>query len=92
MKKLTLFFLAAIAFSSCNNAGTDTKEANKDSTAPAPPTPVAVNYPYTIDHPDNWDMGSKENTLVALNALKTFFIGRYCRVYEIFRRFCTASV
>ena len=84
MKKLTLFFLAAIAFSSCNNAGTDTKEANKDSTAPAPPTPVAVNYPYTIDHPDNWDMGSKENTLVALNALKTFSSGDIAECMKYF--------
>ena len=33
MKKLTLFFLAAVVFTSCNNAGTDTKEAIKDSTA-----------------------------------------------------------
>jgi len=49
MKKLTLFFLAAIGFTSCNNAGTDTKEAVKDSTAPVPPAPGAMNYPYTID-------------------------------------------
>ena len=75
MKKLTLFFLAAIAFTSCNNAGTDTKEAVKDSTAPVPPAPVAMNYPYTIDHPDNWDMGSTANTMVALSALKGYETG-----------------
>jgi len=73
-----LFFLAAIAFTSCNNGGTETKEAMKDSTAKdstmAAPA-MAMNYPYTIDHPDNWDMGSKENTVVALSALKAFSSG-----------------
>jgi len=72
MKKLKLFFLAAIAFTSCNNAGTDTKEAVKDSAAMALATPAAINYPYTIDHPDNWEMGSSANTMVALGALKGY--------------------
>ena len=31
-----------------------------------------MNYPYTIDHPDYWDMGSSENTMVALSALKAY--------------------
>jgi hypothetical protein len=72
MKKMMLLFLAAIAFTSCNNAGTETKEAVKDSTAPAPPAPVAMNYPYTIEHPDNWDMGSTGNTMIVLTAIKAF--------------------
>ncbi|MGH2566352.1 MAG: hypothetical protein ACRDE5_17665, partial [Ginsengibacter sp.] len=72
---MKLLFFAAIVFVSCNNAGTETTDTTKDSTgsskdstmaAPA----VAMNYPYTIDHPDNWDMGSTANTMVALSALK----------------------
>ena len=70
MKKLMVFFLTAIAFAACENSGTETKEAIKDSTVTAPAT--AMNYPYTIDHPDNWDRGSNENTMAALIALKAF--------------------
>ena len=73
MKKLRLLFFTAIAFVSCNNAGTETKEAAKDSTASTPAK--VMNYPYTIDHPDNWDMGNPENTMVALSALKAFSSG-----------------
>jgi hypothetical protein len=85
MKKMMLFFLAAIAFTSCNNAGTETKEAVKDSTALAPPAPVAMNYPYTIDHPDNWDMGSTANTMVGLSALKAFENGNVAESMKYFR-------
>jgi hypothetical protein len=84
MRKLTLFFLAAIAFASCNNAGTDTKEAVKDSTAPPTPAPIAMNYPYTIDHPDNWDMGSTTNTMTALSALKGYETGNIADAMKYF--------
>jgi hypothetical protein len=84
MKKTMLFFLAAIALTSCNNSGTETKEPVKDSTVPAPPAPVAVNYPYTIDHPDNWDMGSTSNTMVALSALKAFENGNVAESMKYF--------
>lgn len=66
-----VFFCTGFALASCNNAGTETKEAMKDSTSSASPA-VALNYPYTIEHPDNWEMGSNENTMAALNALKAF--------------------
>jgi hypothetical protein len=65
MKRLILFFLTGIAFS-CNNEGTATKDAKKDSAA------TTVNYPYTIEHPDYWEMGGTANTMIALNALKSF--------------------
>ncbi|KAA9041859.1 hypothetical protein FW778_07540 [Ginsengibacter hankyongi] len=71
MKKLFLFFLAGFAFSSCSNQGTESKEATKDSTTATTSTTV-TNYPYTIDHPDNWDMGNTANTMIALSALKAF--------------------
>lgn len=70
MKKLMIFFLTGIAFAACENSGTETKEAMKDSTAVTPA--AAMNYPYTIEHPDYWEMGSNENTMAALNALKAY--------------------
>ena len=74
MKKLIFFFLAGIAFSSCNEQGTESKDVAKDSTTTSTPAPV-MNYPYTIDQPDNWDMGSTANTMVALSALKGYETG-----------------
>lgn len=75
MKKLVLFFLAALALASCNNASTETKEVSKDSTAATTTTAEAVNYPYTIDHPDVWQIGTTGNTMVALQAIKAFEAG-----------------
>ena len=83
MKKVVLFFLAGIAFSSCNNQGTETKEAMKDTTSGAPAA-VTMNYPYTIEHPDYWDMGNNQNTMTALNALKAFENGNILETMKYF--------
>ena len=71
MKKLFFIFLGAVAFTSCNNQSSASTQTTADSSTTAP-TAEKMNYPYTIDHPDNWDIGSPENTMVALNALKAF--------------------
>ena len=84
MKKMILFFLAGIAFSSCNNQGTETKEATKDSTTTAAAEPATLNYPYTIDHPDYWEMGTNQNTMVALGALKAFENGNIPETMKYF--------
>ena len=73
MNRLTLIFLAGIAFS-CNNEGTTSKDTMKDSAAATKVT--ATNYPYTIEHPDYWEIGPTANTLVALNALKAWEKGK----------------
>ncbi len=73
--------MTAIAFASCQNQATKTKEPVKDSTATAT---VAMNYPYTIEHSDYWEMGSTENTLVALNALKAFENGNIPEIMKYF--------
>ncbi|MDQ6755721.1 MAG: hypothetical protein M3004_02185 [Bacteroidota bacterium] len=70
MKRLILFFLTGIAFS-CNDQGTN-KDAMKDSTATTTTSSATLNYPYKIDHPDNWDMGNSANTMTVLNAVKAF--------------------
>jgi hypothetical protein len=70
MKKNSLLFLTAIVFASCNS-GTATKDAMNDSST-STASATTMNYPYTIDHPDYWDMGSNENTMAALSALKAY--------------------
>ena len=71
MKKMCLFFLTGFVFVSCNNKADEPKEAMKDSTS-AEPAAVIMNYPYTIEHPDYWEMGSTSNTMTALTALKAY--------------------
>ena len=70
MKKLTLVLLCAIAFA-CNNGSTSSTNTTNDSTnADASTTPM--NYPYIIDHPDYWDIGSSANTMTILSSLKAW--------------------
>lgn len=83
MKKLILFFLTGIAFSSCSNQGTASKEEVKDSTS-VKPAVANINYPYTIDHPDNWEIGSTDNTMVALSAVKAFENGNIAASMKYF--------
>ncbi len=68
MRKLTFIFLAATLFS-CNNGGTDTKDAVKD-------TATTKAYPYKIEHPDAWEMGNTANTMVVLNSIKAWEDGK----------------
>ena len=76
MKKLVLFFMTAIALS-CNNGTSTAVEAKKDTAAAtATAAPAPMNYPYTIDHPDNWEVGSTANTMTALSALKAWEDGK----------------
>ena len=58
-KLLTITMVVIIAFA-CKNAD-EKKEVTTN-----------VTYPYTLEKPDNWDIGSKENTLLVMNALKAF--------------------
>lgn len=68
-KKLRLISALSIAlFSVGGLACTEKKE-----------TPAAVSaapYPYTIEHPDNWEVGSTANTMSALKALKAWEEGK----------------
>jgi hypothetical protein len=83
MKKMFLFFLAGIVISSCNNQATESKELMKDSTSDKPAA-VTMNYPYTIDHPDNWEIGSTDNTMAALTALKAYENGNIAECVKYF--------
>ncbi len=83
MKKLSLIFTAAIIFYSCNNESATTADTTKDSVA-AEPAAVKVDYPYTIDHPDYWEIGTTANTMIALNALKAFENGNIAESMQYF--------
>lgn len=62
MKKLVLLFFVAFACSCTNSTKTSTETADSSATT--------LNYPYTIKNPDNWEIGSTTNTMIALSALK----------------------
>ncbi|HXS57267.1 MAG TPA: hypothetical protein VN726_14145 [Hanamia sp.] len=76
MKKLWLVLLTGFVFNSCGNNKSSQMASSSDSTAQNASVQNAstqkMNYPYTIDQPDNWDIGSAENTMVALSALKAY--------------------
>jgi hypothetical protein len=62
MKKNRLLLIIPVLITACQ------QKAATDATAPATPK-----YPYTIKHPDYWDMDtSHTNTMTALTALKSF--------------------
>lgn len=75
MKRMLFVVLIVIAFS-CNNGGTSSTETKKDDAASTSTAESTPNYPYTIQHPDNWDIGSKANTMTALSALKAWEQGK----------------
>ena len=67
MKKFLFSLIALPLFIGCKQNG-DAAVAAGDSTA----TDTKVDYAYTIEHPDGWEWGSKENTRLALLGLKEF--------------------
>ena len=71
MKSLVMLMVGGVLFASCNNSKSTTPGATNDTTATAANV-QKMNYPYTIDHPDYWEIGSQQNTLKALNSLKAW--------------------
>ena len=64
MKKMILI-LSVVLLSSCNKKEESAKNDPSDSS-------IKMDYPYKIKNPDNWAVGSSENTMVALKALKSW--------------------
>ena len=60
MRKFVAITLMAALIFGCKNAEEKKEVASN------------VTYPYSLEKPDNWDIGSKENTLLVMNALKAF--------------------
>ncbi len=74
-KTLLILLSGGITITSCNNASTPANETTKDTSAIVVAQPM--DYPYKIDKPDNWDMGSQQNTMNALKALKAWETRNY---------------
>lgn len=71
-KKILFLSLSLAIFSSCNNGDGSTKPSSgKDSLAVAP-VEQKMSYPYSIEYPDNWEIGNQQNTFNALSALKAW--------------------
>ncbi|MEO9211277.1 MAG: hypothetical protein ABI208_09260, partial [Ginsengibacter sp.] len=71
LKPLFTLIVAGALFVSCNNKGTSSTETSKDSSSTTA-TVQKMDYPYTIEHPDYWKIGSQQNTLIALKAIKAW--------------------
>lgn len=63
------FALITAGFSACTEKTTDKKEAPAAAAS-------AENYPYTIQHPDNWEVGNTANTMTSLKCLKAWEEGK----------------
>lgn len=73
MKQKLLLFFAVGVFIACNS---DTKTGSGEVNVKAASTEEPkMDYAYTIEHPDNWETGPKENTKMVLQALKDFETG-----------------
>jgi hypothetical protein len=72
MKQLLILFLGGVLFTSCNNQGSSADDTAKDTTTAANSDAQKMDYPYTIDHPDNWEIGNQQNTLNVLKSLKAW--------------------
>ena len=74
MKKLIVVLLTVLVFSCNNNSGTATKDSTKDTMTTSAAAPAK--YAYSIEHPDNWEIGSTANVVIALNCLKAWEEGK----------------
>ena len=74
MKQKFLLLLAIGAIAACNSSDkkTASNEAQVKSAATEEPK---MDYAYTIEHPDYWEIGSRENTKTVLQSLKDFETG-----------------
>lgn len=65
MKKIVTFGFLALLSVSCNQAEKEADKTEKTGTE-------KTAYAYSIDKPDNWNIGGTKNNELALNALKAF--------------------
>jgi hypothetical protein len=71
MKQIIAIICLAASVASCNNASTTT--TTTDSTATANKAAGEPTLPFKLAQPyKNWQMGSKENVVAAMGALKAF--------------------
>lgn len=74
MKQFIVIICLGVALASCNNADKDKKDAELTEVKEVKGEPIAeVKMPFPLDSPyKNWQIGSTDNVVAAMNALKTF--------------------
>lgn len=73
MKQFIAIICLATAVAGCNNASTTTTTPGADSAATANKTAAEVALPFKLAQPyKNWQLGSNENVVAAMGALKAF--------------------
>ena len=77
MKKIIFFFAIAIAIVSCRNNNSQATTATTNTSADA-----NAGYAYTIKHPDQWELGDKNNIKIALNSLKAYERGNISAAFK----------
>jgi len=71
MKQMFVITCLAFAFASCNNAATT--KTSTDSTGTTTKTTADPELPFKLEKPyKNWQMGSNQNVITAMAALKAF--------------------
>lgn len=82
MKQFILFFVTVFALSCTENSSKDA--AVESTNASMNNSSTKMNYPYTIEQPDNWEVGSSANTMTALSGLKAWEEGRIDETIQYF--------
>ena len=72
MRQMILMFCVAGLCTACNNSQTSKDESKTSDAKVATATDEKMDYAYTIEHPDQWEMGSKMHTQTVLASLKAF--------------------
>ena len=75
MKQLFLFLFAAGILAACNDADKTANEDSKTDPKVASASDAKMDYAYTIENPDKWEWGNKENTKMVLASLKSYETG-----------------
>ena len=71
-QQLLTLIVALSLFASCKNGENTNTAATTGDTTATPAIAPKMNYAYTIDHPDNWEIGSTQNTANVLSSLKAW--------------------
>lgn len=76
-KSLLILLSGGFALAACNSNNTNPPESQTPKDTATIVVSQPMDYPYKIDKPDNWDMGSQQNTMNALQALKAWETKNY---------------
>ncbi|MFL5774024.1 MAG: hypothetical protein ACJ75F_12755 [Flavisolibacter sp.] len=72
MKQAFLILVVAGSFCSCNSSDQASANDTDETKVAAATDTTAMNYAYTIEKPDQWVTGSRENTRMVLASLKNW--------------------